>query len=136
LPSRGIGGLLITPFFGAFQPLPRTCGWLALGSAMTLVAIFSITSAMRVGDVSAVTPFRYTRLVFALVIALLVFGERPDAWTLIGAAIVVASGLYTFWREAQRARLVASRPRQQTRDVPAPRRTPIFNSRNGGSGAS
>jgi drug/metabolite transporter (DMT)-like permease len=68
---------------------------------MTLIAIFSITSAMRVGDISAVTPFRYTRLVFALIIALFVFGERPDAWTLIGAAIVVASGLYTFWREAQ-----------------------------------
>jgi drug/metabolite transporter (DMT)-like permease len=65
------------------------------------VAIYSITAAMRVGDVAAVTPFRYTRLVFALVIAFFVFGERPDAWTLIGAAIVVASGLYSFWREAQ-----------------------------------
>jgi drug/metabolite transporter (DMT)-like permease len=98
----GLGGLLITPFFGAFQPLtPDLAVWLVLGSAMTLIAIFSITSAMRVGDISAVTPFRYTRLVFALVIAVLVFGERPDALTLIGAAIVVTSGLYSFWREAQ-----------------------------------
>jgi drug/metabolite transporter (DMT)-like permease len=97
-----LAGLLITPVFGAFQPLrPEMAAWLALGSAMTLVAIFSITSAMRVGEIAAVTPFRYTRLVFALVIAVTVFDERPDTWTLIGAAIVVASGLYTFWREAQ-----------------------------------
>jgi drug/metabolite transporter (DMT)-like permease len=75
---------------------------------MTLVAIFSITSAMRVGDISAVTPFRYTRLVFALVIAYFVFDERPDTWTLIGAGIVVASGLYTFWREAQLRRRAAA----------------------------
>jgi drug/metabolite transporter (DMT)-like permease len=105
----GIGGLLITPFFGAFQPLrPELAGWLVLGSAMTLVAIFSITSAMRVGDISAVTPFRYTRLVFALVIAYFVFDERPDTWTLIGAGIVVASGIYTFWREAQLRRRAAA----------------------------
>jgi drug/metabolite transporter (DMT)-like permease len=90
------------------HPLPRAgpsgargAGLAGAGHPLGLVAIFSITAAMRVGDVSAVTPFRYTRLVFALVIAFFVFGERPDAWTLIGAAIVVASGLYSFWREAQ-----------------------------------
>jgi drug/metabolite transporter (DMT)-like permease len=98
----GLAGLLLTPFFGTFEPLqPEQLVWLALGSAMVLVAIFAITSAMRVGDISAVTPFRYSRLVFALIIAYFVFGERPDVWTLIGAAIVVASGLYSFWREAQ-----------------------------------
>ncbi len=97
-----LAGLIITPFFGAFEPvLLEQVGWLALGSGMVLIAIFAITSAMRVGDISAVTPFRYTRLVFALIIAVLVFGERPDTLTLIGAAIVVASGLYSFWREAQ-----------------------------------
>jgi drug/metabolite transporter (DMT)-like permease len=98
----GIGGDRPShPFTeGAVLP-PAVLVWLALGIAMTLVAIYAITSAMRVGDISAVTPFRYTRLVFALVIAFFVFGERPDAWTLIGAAIVVGSGLYSFWREAQ-----------------------------------
>jgi drug/metabolite transporter (DMT)-like permease len=98
-----LAGISFCPFFeGAGLPLTRGArGWLGAGILSTLIAIYAITSAMRVGDVSAVTPFRYTRLVFALVIAFFVFGERPDAWTLIGAAIVVASGLYTFWREAQ-----------------------------------
>jgi drug/metabolite transporter (DMT)-like permease len=41
-----------------------------------------------------VTPFRYTRLLFALILGATIFGERPDALTLIGSAIVVASGIY------------------------------------------
>lgn len=49
---------------------------------------------MRTGDVSAVTPFRYTRLVFALILGATVFGERPDAWMLLGSVIVVGSGVF------------------------------------------
>lgn len=63
------------------------------------IAIYAITAAMRIGDVAVVSPFRYTRLVFGLFMAMVMFGERPDATTWVGAAIVVASGLYTFWRE-------------------------------------
>ena len=103
--AAALAGLVITPFFGSFVAVEIAwLGWLAFGAVMNMVAIFAITAAMRVGEIAVVTPFRYTRLVFALVIAILVFGERPDAWTLIGASIVVASGLYTFWREAQMRR--------------------------------
>ena len=63
------------------------------------VGYWGVTAAMRVGDVAVVTPFRYSRIVFALILAALVFGERPDALTYFGVAIVVASGLYTIWRE-------------------------------------
>jgi drug/metabolite transporter (DMT)-like permease len=56
---------------------------------------------MRLGDVAVVTPFRYVRLVFALFIGVTVFHEQPDAWTLGGAAIIILSGLYTFFRERQ-----------------------------------
>jgi drug/metabolite transporter (DMT)-like permease len=45
-----------------------------------------------------VTPFRYTRLVFALVLAVLVLGERPDGFTLAGAALIVAAGLFGLTR--------------------------------------
>ncbi len=64
-----------------------------------LVAYYAVTAAMRVGEIAAVTPFRYTRLVFAMALAFFIFGERPDAWTLIGAAIVISTGLYTLFRE-------------------------------------
>jgi len=71
-----------------------------------MVAYFAITSAMRVGEIAAVTPFRYTRLVFAFAIAVLVFDETIDPLTLLGVAIVIATGLYSLWRERQ-ARLTA-----------------------------
>jgi drug/metabolite transporter (DMT)-like permease len=86
---------------GAAWPSPIIWGAMLGAIVMGLVAYFSITKAMRVGEISAVTPFRYTRLIFALIIALVIFGERPDAWTLIGAAIVIATGLYSFAREAR-----------------------------------
>ena len=60
--------------------------------------LFSV-SAMRVGDLAFVAPFRYTSLIVALVVGALVFGTFPDALTLAGAAIVVATGLFTLYRE-------------------------------------
>ena len=60
--------------------------------------LFSV-SAMRVGEVGFVSQFRYTSLLVALVIGLVVFNEWPDSLTLIGAAIVVGTGLFTLWRE-------------------------------------
>lgn len=66
----------------------------ALGAATFGILGYSyLTRAMRTGDVSAVTPFRYTRLLFALILGVVVFGERPDLATLIGSAIVVACGI-------------------------------------------
>ncbi|WP_290703994.1 DMT family transporter [Amphritea sp.] len=60
-----------------------------------VIAYNSLTIAMRSGDVSVVTPFRYTRLLFALILGIIIFDERPDLMTLIGGMIVVLSGGYT-----------------------------------------
>ena len=64
-----------------------------------LFGYYAVVAAMRLGEVSVVAPFRYTRLVFAIVLAMVFLGERPDLSTLIGAGIVVGSGLYAFARE-------------------------------------
>ena len=50
-------------------------------------------------SIATTTPFRYTRLVFAMLIGVVIFGERPDALTLLGSAIVVGAGLYSLMRE-------------------------------------
>lgn len=63
-----------------------------------VTAYYWLTIAMRNGDVSVVAPFRYTRIVFALILGVAVFGERPDNLTLFGIVIIVASGLYTLFR--------------------------------------
>jgi drug/metabolite transporter (DMT)-like permease len=57
-------------------------------------AYYALTIAMRTGAVGAVTPFRYTRLVFAMILGVAIFGERPDTLTIVGSVVVVAAGLY------------------------------------------
>ncbi len=73
---------------------------------MVSIGYGSITAAMRMGDVSAITPLRYSRIVFAMIIGLVLFSEKMDAIGLIGTAIVISSGLFTIYRE-HRARKLA-----------------------------
>lgn len=63
---------------------------------------WAITAASRTGEVSVVAPFRYVRLIFAIVIGAVVFAEHPDQITLIGAALIIGSGLYSIARERKR----------------------------------
>lgn len=81
-------------------PLPGPRASLDLGFAVAVgvLAYVSLTGAMRVGEVSLTVPFRYTRLIFAMILGIAVFGERPDLMTWAGSAVIVASGLYTLWR--------------------------------------
>ena len=76
----------------------RAAGFLALAICLGSAAYASLTEAMRTGDVGVVTPFRYTRLVFGVALGVLVFGERPDAATLAGGAIIIVSGVYALLR--------------------------------------
>jgi drug/metabolite transporter (DMT)-like permease len=81
-------------------------GYFAIGIIFGVAGYYAIVAAMRIGDASAITPFRYTRLLFSLIVGVAVFGERPDAATLTGAAIIIASGLYTFLRERRLMQMV------------------------------
>jgi drug/metabolite transporter (DMT)-like permease len=78
----------------------RVAGSVAAG----VLGYYALVTATRLGDMSHIAPFRYARLVFALIVGTTVFGERPDAATLIGAAIIVGSGTYAAIREGQRRR--------------------------------
>lgn len=108
-------GAVMLMFHGEVSA-PAPLAWAYLFGAMVfgVMGYYFIVGAMRIGEVAAVTPFRYARLIFALILAMTLLGERPDAWTLIGAAVIIASGLYTLVREQRlaradrRARLAAS----------------------------
>jgi drug/metabolite transporter (DMT)-like permease len=65
---------------------------------------WAVTSATRTGEVSVVAPFRYSRLVFSMSLGVVFLAERPDALTLVGAGLIVVSGLYAFARERARKR--------------------------------
>ena len=80
-----------------------------LGTAAVCVIfgyIFSV-KAMRVGEIAFVAPFRYTIMIWAILLGIFVFNDYPSQWTLIGAAIIVGTGVYSFYRERKRRILAA-----------------------------
>jgi drug/metabolite transporter (DMT)-like permease len=100
-------GLILLMFVGdPTVPDLAASGQLLAATIIGVAAYYALTAAMRMGDVSTVTPFRYTRLVFALILGVTLFGERPDAYTLLGSAIIVASGIYTLVRSGRRSAVV------------------------------
>lgn len=97
-----LGGILIVPM-GGWQPVDTgALARLALASVAVLAGYQCIISAMRTGEISFVAPFRYTSLIWALGIGILFFGEIPDHWMILGVALVILSGLYTFYRESRK----------------------------------
>ncbi len=73
---------------------------LLAGAAVFLIGgYYFIIDAMRHGEVAVVSPFRYSVIIFAILAGLFLFDERPDRIALIGTAIVIAAGIYTFLRE-------------------------------------
>jgi drug/metabolite transporter (DMT)-like permease len=89
--------------------IPSQANWfmvvamIGLGSFGYILLITSI----RMADISIVQPFRYLRLIFLLIFGVVIFGERPSLSILVGAALIILSGLYTIMRE-RRVRQMAS----------------------------
>ena len=72
------------------------------------IAIFLLALGFRDVDLSVVAPFRYTYLLTSALGGFLVFREVPDAWTVVGAVLIVGSGIYTLHREAIRRRTLTA----------------------------
>ncbi|MCR9152443.1 MAG: DMT family transporter [Rhodobacteraceae bacterium] len=103
-------GAAMTPF-GGWSPVgPGEAGYLAAAAVCLVMGYVFIVSAARTGDIGTVAPFRYTALLWAIGLGWLVFGDFPDPLTLAGAAIVVATGIYTFHRERRLGRVAAAMP--------------------------
>ena len=95
----GVSGIMLIPFSSEkLVPSPKDILFFAGASAFGVIAYYSIVIAARTGEMSVISPFRYSRLVFAMLLSIIVLSERPDMLTLLGAAIIVASGVYTFVR--------------------------------------
>jgi drug/metabolite transporter (DMT)-like permease len=92
-------------FWQEWQPVAvREVAMLAGAACFILGGYLCSVMTMRVGDIAVVSPFRYTGLLWALVLGWAVFGDWPDALTLMGGALVVAAGLFTLFRERRLAR--------------------------------
>lgn len=97
--SVTLGAALALPFTEVAPVSAQNALQIAGASAFIIIGYLTVVMSMRVGEVSIVAPFRYTSLVAAILLGWLFFGQWPDRLTMIGAAIVVATGIYTFYRE-------------------------------------
>lgn len=104
------GALLIAPF-GGWRPVSvASLAALALGAAALFAGYQTLVMSMRSGEISFIAPFRYTSLLWSILLGAVILAEFPDRWMLAGSAIIIAAGLYTFYRESrlQRMRLAAA----------------------------
>ncbi len=103
--TTALGGMLFGVAGSAFEVwvMPSPVAWLWLSGTVLFACLgyYLIILAMRGGELSFVAPFRYAALLAALVLGWFVLGEWPDALTLLGSAIVVATGLFALYRERQ-----------------------------------
>jgi drug/metabolite transporter (DMT)-like permease len=95
-----ISGVFLVGPMGGWSPVSgSSLGLLGMAAVLLLVGYQFIIMSMRTAEISYVAPFRYTALLWAIVLGFLVFGDVPDGPMMLGAAIIVGSGLYTLYRE-------------------------------------
>lgn len=92
---------LIMPFIWV---APDLQGWLLMAGLGLIggVSHFTLIKAFAAAPIAVVAPFNYTNLIWATLFGFLLFSELPDRWTVLGALIIAASGLYAFFREQKR----------------------------------
>ncbi len=99
----GLSGLvsLVLPTSPVRGPI---LGMMAIAAVLVVLGNVAIILAFRDTDVSAVSPFRYTVIVWAVLVGYLFFGDLPQGLTWVGIGLIVGSGLYSIYRETVTAR--------------------------------
>lgn len=85
-------------------PTPEQWAWIVAIGVVGIAGQAALTRGFSTGDTSFVTPFDYSRLLFASIIGMFVFAEFPDGWEVAGALVIVGSGYYIARRELRLAR--------------------------------
>ena len=96
-----VGGFLTFAYEGWIPMKLHEVILLFIASTLIFVGYFFAISAMRSGQVGFVSPFRYTIMIWAIILGYLIWGDIPNNLTLLGISIVIGMGIFTFWREAQ-----------------------------------
>lgn len=100
--------------FDWVTPQPVHWPMLVVLGIISAVAHFCIIKAYEMAEAPVLAPFQYFELIVATALGIVVFGDFPDIWTWVGAAVVAAAGIYVAWRENRIARAaisVRARPR-------------------------
>ena len=85
--------------FGWVAPTLPDLTLLAGIAVLQVLSLFCSVRSLQLADASVVVPYQYALILWSVLFGWQIFGEVPDAYTMIGAAIIVAAGLYIFWRE-------------------------------------
>lgn len=94
-----LGAALLLPMGGWTPMTGESTAFLALAAVLVVIGYQFIIMAMRVGDISFIAPFRYTALLWSILLGLFIFGDVPDLPMILGASVIVGSGLYALYRE-------------------------------------
>jgi len=101
-----IGGVIWMAFDGVEPVSTENLARIALGSVFLVAGYLLTVISLRDTEVAYTAPFRYTLIVYALILGYVVFGDVPDAWSLAGIVLIVGSGLFTLYREQQLKRRI------------------------------
>ncbi len=96
-----VGGVLLLSFQGHVTPQGWQIAYLAIAAVFLASGYMFMVATLRLGELSATAPFRYTIMIFAIMSGVLVFREFPDWLAITGMALIVATGLYAAHREAR-----------------------------------
>jgi drug/metabolite transporter (DMT)-like permease len=99
--------VLVTLGQGWQVTAPRDLWLIPVAAICVVLGYLFIIKAMRVGDIGFVASFRYTALIWAIGLGWVMFGTWPDALTLLGGAIVIATGAFTLYRGRKLAQTTA-----------------------------
>ncbi|WP_254021121.1 DMT family transporter [Mesorhizobium escarrei] len=94
-----LGAALLLPMGGWTPMTGESTAFLALAAVLVVIGYQFIIMAMRVGDISFIAPYRYTALLWSILLGLFIFGDVPDLPMILGASVIVGSGLYALYRE-------------------------------------
>jgi drug/metabolite transporter (DMT)-like permease len=96
--GMSLTGIVLVPFFWV-TPSLADLGLFALAGMFGSVGVMCVTHAFRLGPAAVISPFEYSALIWASLLGYFLWGELPDTITLLGAGIVISSGLYIIYRE-------------------------------------
>jgi drug/metabolite transporter (DMT)-like permease len=105
--SQFVGTLCFGAVLAPFHWVPPTWGSLGLFAAagwVSVCALLCVNRSLKLAPASSVVPYQYSMIIWAVMFGYVVFGDVPSLATLIGAAIIIAAGLYIFIREQQLGR--------------------------------
>lgn len=94
-----LGAALLLPMGGWTPMTGKSTAFLAMAAVLVVIGYQFIIMAMRMGDISFIAPFRYTALLWSILLGLFIFGDVPDLPMILGASVIVGSGLYALYRE-------------------------------------